>query len=400
MRYKVVIYQLLQAYVIASIVCYALGTLSKKPKQKRASKNKLNKVKLATQTVTDRGLVVENVEVKDITENYQSYCERTAKNKSFDSGSVLGFVTPWNSHGYDVAKTFKKFDLISPVWLQIKRKPRGKFILQGTHDVDKGWVGAVRSLNRDVQIVPRVLFDSWREPDFKALFASEDEIEDMILEVTNTLHEFDFDGMVLELWSQLPGYNTNKKAIHLIKHISEVFRQEDLMFILVIPPPLYFEGKRTSFGREEFEEIAPLVDAFSLMTYDYMATAPPGRAGPTAPLVWVESCVTMLDPESRARDKILLGINLYGYLYGKLRIKAVVGTEYIQMLKSRLATIEWNKDFGEHVIMQDAYDGSAEVIFYPTLLSIQKRIDLARQLGTGLAIWDLGQGLDYFYDLL
>ena len=86
-------------------------------------------------------------------------------------------------------------------------------------------------------------------------------------------------------------------------------------------------GKRTSFGREEFEEIAPLVDAFSLMTYDYMATAPPGRAGPTAPLVWVESCVTMLDPESRARDKILLGINLYGYLYGKLRIKAVVGTE-------------------------------------------------------------------------
>ena len=55
-----------------------------------------------------------------------------------------------------------------------------------------------------------MLFDSWSEPDFKALFASEDEIEDMIIEVANTLHEFEFDGMVLELWSQLPGYNTNK----------------------------------------------------------------------------------------------------------------------------------------------------------------------------------------------
>ena len=41
---------------------------------------------------------------------------------------------------------------------------------------------------------------------------------------------------------------------------------------------------------------------------------------------------------------------------------------YIQMLKNRIATIEWNKDFGEHVIMQDGYDGSAEVNFYPTLL--------------------------------
>ena len=64
--------------------------------------------------------------------------------------------------------------------------------------------------------MPRVLFDSWSEPDFKALFASEDEIEDMIIEVANTLHEFEFDGMVLELWSQLPGYNTNKQLVYTI----------------------------------------------------------------------------------------------------------------------------------------------------------------------------------------
>jgi hypothetical protein len=48
-------------------------------------------------------------------------------------------VLQWNNHGYDVAKWFgAKFTHISPVWLQIKKKPGGAFVITGGHDIDKG----------------------------------------------------------------------------------------------------------------------------------------------------------------------------------------------------------------------------------------------------------------------
>lgn len=38
-----------------------------------------------------------------------------------------------------------KFDLISPVWLQIVRVSSNSYEINGNHDVDSGWIEDVRS---------------------------------------------------------------------------------------------------------------------------------------------------------------------------------------------------------------------------------------------------------------
>ena len=65
------------------------------------------------------------------------------------------------------------------------------------------------------------------------------------------------------------------------------------------------------------------------MTYDYMMSAPPGHSGPVAPLNWIRSNIEILDPQSKFRKKILLGLNFYGYWYSKNGPKPILGDELV-----------------------------------------------------------------------
>ncbi len=57
---------------------------------------------------------------------------------------MLGYVTPWNGRGYDVAKLAReKLTHVSPVWYQLKATS-ASLSLTGAHDVDQGWIAGVR----------------------------------------------------------------------------------------------------------------------------------------------------------------------------------------------------------------------------------------------------------------
>uniref|UniRef100_A0A182TPR6 Chitinase domain-containing protein 1 n=1 Tax=Anopheles melas TaxID=34690 RepID=A0A182TPR6_9DIPT len=386
---------------LVALFCHvAFATLSPSDKNKNKKVKEL-KVKTGPQptNVYDRGLVQGEPSAKDIIVENAAYFQDTSL-KLFE-GKVLGFVTPWNNHGYDVAKLWgPKFDYVSPVWLQILRKGPKKYEVAGVHDIDDGWVKDVKKAGSTInnRVIPRVLFDKFTDRDFSQLLTYPEERTIVAKLLLATARKHRFDGLVLEVWSQLAARVEDSYLIGLVEEICNTLTAASYDCILVIPPA----RKETYdlFSRKHFEALEPSVTAFSLMTYDFSSVQRPGA---NAPLYWVRNAVQHVCPDGadrmrEKRAKILVGLNMYGSDFTPNGGQPIVAHEYLALLKHLKGHLTYDEHDVENFFEVKTSNGR-HMVFYPTLFSIDERLKLARELGTGISIWELGQGLDYFYDL-
>lgn len=255
----------------------------------------------------------------------------------------------------------------------------------------------VRTGGRITKFYPRILFEHFTDKDYSRLLTYQDESKAVAKLIVETCKKFDFDGIVLEVWSQLSQRVDDQHLISLVKVIANKLKEANLGCILVVPPS---QRGPDLFNENHFEKLWQSVTAFSLMTYDFSSYQRPGA---NAPLYWMKRVVEHICNKSHKlkekRAKILLGLNFYGYDFTPEGGEAVLGESYLNLLKHVKGRLKLDEKDQENYFEVKTTTGK-HFVFYPTLYSIQQRIDLARELGVNLAIWEIGQGLDFFYDLI
>ncbi|KDP28506.1 hypothetical protein JCGZ_14277 [Jatropha curcas] len=327
---------------------------------------------------------------------------------------TLAYITPWNSKGYEMAKKFtNKFTHLSPVWYDLKSQGNG-LVLDGRHNADQGWLSALRRKG-DSLVLPRIVLEA-----FPMEILTRKKLKDKAIQlIVSECMEMEYDGIVLESWSRWAAYGVlldpdmRNKALQFIKQlgyalhsvISARNNDQPLQLVYVIGPPQLEKRQVHDFGPKDLQSLNDAVDGFSLMTYDFSS---PHNPGPNAPLKWIRFTLQLLlgDTGSSARtlaNKIFVGINFYGNDFLLSRGSgggAIIGRDYLYLLEKQRPNLEWEKDSGEHFFLYVDDEDKKHAVFYPSLMSIYLRLEEARLWGTGISVWEIGQGLDYFFDLL
>ncbi|MQM11283.1 hypothetical protein Taro_044192, partial [Colocasia esculenta] len=365
-------------------------------------------------SVHDRGLVKTEISYREVLSVRIQEHSKVSDNASFRHfpNPVLAYVTP-NSLGYEMAERFgSKLTHVSPVWYELKSE-ENKFILEGRHNADTGWISRVRANGKSL-VLPRVVLESLPSEMLQKKRQREMAIRIIVAECK----EMGYDGVVLESWSRwamhgvLHDTDMRKKALVFIKELamslhsvgSSTNPSGHLELVYVISPPRSQDLQEHDFGPNDLQDLSDAVDGFSLMTYDFSG---PQSPGPNAPLLWIKSCLQLLLGYNDAgkgtnASKILLGINLYGndfVLAEGLGGEAVIGRDYLSLLQQHRPELQWENRSAEHFFVY-THENIRHAVFYPSLMSISMRLDEAKAWGAGLSIWEIGQGLEYFFDLL
>eukprot|EP00929_Paragymnodinium_shiwhaense_P083884 TRINITY_DN44832_c0_g1_i2.p1 TRINITY_DN44832_c0_g1~~TRINITY_DN44832_c0_g1_i2.p1 ORF type:complete len:452 (-),score=103.10 TRINITY_DN44832_c0_g1_i2:119-1474(-) len=371
----------------------------------KATKKKRSRVR--SDCAPELGLVTEKETSVTFARHALTFCNASSAwaDKFSKIPEVLGIVAPWHDHSYRAARHFRrKLNSLSPLWFRVlpgrDSDNASAFEITGLQIADEQKVWKDKVTAGDLEMLPHFSIEGFQRLD--SLRAILENPRQLVAEIAVMCDRGHFSGIVFDV--RLALFRSLKPLVpKLIKELSQALHGAHRRLLLSVPAPLPGVTQGPGyFDVEDAAAVSSYVDGVIVGTRDFSRD----EAGPSAPLPWVRASMKRLlmsgtNTAGMKPEQLLLEVPLYGRAFpeGQEGGRVILTNELAKALAKQKPKLIWDADSREHSANIIA-KGARVSLAIPTLSFVAERLQLALDLGVGVALRDLGAGLDYAFDLL
>ncbi len=276
------------------------------------------------------------------------------------------------------------FESVSPIFYSMAA--------DGSINVSKEGLDKLQSITStaNIKIIPSIAgFDA---QSLSIVLNDPDKLNRHVAFMMKEVDDNNFDGLDLDYESTF--LRDKDKFYDMLKRLSTELHSRNKVLTVTV---LSKWGDQVVYGfmpetREvqDYTKIAEYADQIRIMTYDYTSSAGT-NPGPVAPLSWMKE-VLDYSVKRIPRQKIVLGVNLYGYAWPTGEASRALDYGQVANLKNSNNTVDtfFSSANGEGAIKY-TQNGKLYFGYYATPESVKARLELAAQYGIyGVSYWRLG----------
>ncbi|CAD8174135.1 unnamed protein product [Paramecium octaurelia] len=288
------------------------------------------------------------------------------------------FITPWNKDGYKLTvKYAQKIDMVSPAWFNV----RYNNVIDGRQVVNEQWMQEIVQANPQIAIIPRVQIELQQSSIIQQINSPQllESIINLVQQYQDKFHGIMIDTPYLSYIDALDAYDI---VIFLQKLKA---RLNNKMLVLT----LYGIYDPSQYKHSTLKKLFKLADYTLIQTYDYQIQDQEDQI--LSPYSWIQE---NLEHFMTYKEKLLFGIPFYGFKKTEHNKTHFIGNELLKLNASNHLT-EWDRSSSEC-----RYKNELVSISYPCPDFLVQRLELIKDFRRGYFVWEGGQGIELFYQLL
>ncbi|CAD8072943.1 unnamed protein product [Paramecium primaurelia] len=316
-------------------------------------------------------------ELQQIQEQELEARQKESGNKNYQIPNFF-FVTPWNKEGYRLTiKYAQKIDMVSPAWFSV----RYNNVIDGKQVVNEQWMQEIVKANPSIAIIPRVQIEL-QESSFIQQINNPQLLETII----NLVQQYQdkFHGIMID--TPYLSYIDAFDAQDIVKFLQKLkAKLNNKMLVLT----LYGIYNPQQYKHSTLRKLFKIADYTLIQTYDYQIQDEDDQL--LSPYQWVQD---NLEHFMTYKEKLLFGIPFYGFKKTEHDKTHFIGNELLKLNASNFIT-EWDRSSSEC-----RYKNELVSISYPCPDFLVYRLEIIKEFGRGYFVWEGGQGIELFYQLL